>query len=78
MRDQTRSTGTVPSTFADDGHSLAHADGTPFFWLGDTVWNGLIRSTADDWDEYLCTRRAQGFSVIQFFSTHGGPWTPTR
>ena len=58
-----------PVRVSDDGHSLAHVDGTPFFWLGDTVWNGLIRSTADDWEEYLCTRRAQGFSVIQFFST---------
>ena len=59
-----------PVRVADDGRSFAHADGTPFFWLGDTVWNGLIRSTADDWDEYLETRRAQSFSVIQFFSTH--------
>jgi hypothetical protein len=58
-----------PVRVADDGHSLAHADGTPFLWIGDTVWNGLIRSTADDWDDYLCTRRAQGFSVVQFFST---------
>ena len=59
-----------PVRVADDGRSLAHADGTPFLWLGDTVWNGLIRSSADDWEEYLCTRRAQGFSVIQYFSTH--------
>ena len=59
-----------PVQVAADDLSLAHADGTPFFWLGDTVWNGLIRSTAADWDEYLCTRRAQGFSVVQFFSTH--------
>ena len=59
-----------PVRVAADGHSLAHADGIPFFWLGDTVWNGLIRSSAADWEEYLRTRRAQGFSVIQFFSTH--------
>ena len=50
-----------PVHVADDGHSLAHADGTPFFWLGDTVWNGLIRSQAADWEEYLSTRRAQGY-----------------
>jgi Protein of unknown function (DUF4038)/Domain of unknown function (DUF5060)/Putative collagen-binding domain of a collagenase len=59
-----------PVRVADDGYALAHADGMPFLWLGDTVWNGLIRSTAEDWDAYLCTRRAQGYSVIQFFSTH--------
>jgi hypothetical protein len=59
-----------PVKVADDGWSLAHADGTPFLWIGDTVWNGLIRSEADDWESYLETRRAQGFSAIQFFSTH--------
>lgn len=59
-----------PVRVADNGYSLAHADGTPFLWWGDTVWNGLIRSSADDWAEYLDTRRAQGFSVVQFFSTH--------
>jgi hypothetical protein len=58
-----------PVRVADDGRSFAYADGTPFFWLGDTVWNGLIRSSEDDWNEYLETRRAQGFSVVQFFST---------
>ncbi len=59
-----------PVRVAAGGHSFAHADGTPFLWLGDTVWNGLIRSSADDWETYLATRRAQGFSVVQFFSTH--------
>src|SRR5688572_19687218 len=24
---------------AKSGRHLAHADGTPFFWLGDTAWN---------------------------------------
>jgi hypothetical protein len=33
------------------------------------VWNGLIRSDPVDWEGYLETRRAQGFSAIQFFST---------
>jgi hypothetical protein len=59
-----------PVRVAADGHSLAHEDGTPFFWLGDTVWNGLVRSAVADWDAYLGTRRAHGFSVVQFFSTH--------
>src|SRR5262245_43296316 len=26
-----------------------HADGTPFFWIGDTVWYGAILSTKADW-----------------------------
>src|SRR5205085_11909432 len=58
-----------PVRVADDGTSLAHADGTPFLWLGDTVWNGLIRAAPEDWEIYLEARRAQGFSVVQFFST---------
>ena len=29
---------------SDDRYYLAHADGTPFFWLGDTGWNGALFS----------------------------------
>lgn len=58
-----------PVGVASGGTSLAHADGTPFLWIGDTVWNGLIRSEPADWEEYLESRRAGGFSAIQFFST---------
>lgn len=54
---------------ATDGTHLEHADGTPFFWMGDTAWNGVIRAAADDWERYLQTRRAQRFNVIQFVST---------
>ena len=31
-----------------DRHYFQHAGGTPFFWLGDTVWNGPLLSAADD------------------------------
>lgn len=49
---------------------LAHHDGTPFFWLGDTVWNGptLVRSD-EDWARFLDHRVAQKFNVIQFVTT---------
>ena len=30
---------------SDDGHSLAYADGTPFFWLGDTHWGFVAGET---------------------------------
>ena len=30
---------------ANNRHSLMHADGTPFLWIGDTAWNGPLRST---------------------------------
>jgi hypothetical protein len=53
---------------SDDGHCLRHADGTPFLWIGDTVWNGPMRAQEEDWAQYLAGRRSQGFSVIQFFT----------
>lgn len=52
-----------------DRRHLAHADGTPFFWLADTAWNGVLRARGTDWTRYLQTRRAQGFSAIQFVLT---------
>jgi hypothetical protein len=47
------------------GTHFAHADGTPFFWMADTAWNGLLRPTEADWSDYLGQRREQGFNVIQ-------------
>jgi hypothetical protein len=54
---------------ASDGHYLAHADGTPFFFLGDTAWNGPMASTPDEWDEYLADRSAKHFSAVLFLAT---------
>lgn len=52
-----------------DGHHFVHADGTPFFWLADTVWNGALLSTADDWQQFLENRRSKQFTAIQFVAT---------
>ena len=41
---------------------LAHADGTPFFWLADTGWNVPHLSTAEEWKTYLQDRLAKGFA----------------
>jgi len=50
---------------ADQRH-LEHADGTPFFWLGDTWWKGLCeRLTWDGFQELTSDRQAKGFSVVQ-------------
>lgn len=49
-----------------DGSHLGHADGTPFFWLGDTAWNGALLSDDQGWAVYLDDRRRKGFSAIQF------------
>jgi hypothetical protein len=48
---------------------LEHADGTPFFWLADTAWNGALRSTPDEWQLYIDTRLLQGFSAVQWVAT---------
>lgn len=54
---------------AGSGTHIEHADGTPFFWLSDTAWNGVLKATAEEWREYLATRQRQGFTAIQFVAT---------
>ena len=46
---------------------LEHADGTPFFWLGDTWWMGLCERLSWPGDFQMLTRDRveKGFSVIQ-------------
>lgn len=52
---------------ADDGRHFAHADGTPFFWLGDTWWMGLVKRLRwpEDFQQLTADRRDKGFTVIQ-------------
>ncbi len=46
---------------------LEHADGTPFFWLGDTWWMGLCHRLhwPDDVKTLAADRKEKGFTVIQ-------------
>jgi hypothetical protein len=44
---------------------LQHADGTPFFYLGDTAWELFHRLDRDETDQYLTDRAQKGFTVIQ-------------
>ncbi|MBN1419327.1 MAG: glycoside hydrolase family 140 protein [Planctomycetes bacterium] len=44
---------------------LVHADGTPFFWLGDTAWEFFHRLNREEAERYLENRRRKGFTVIQ-------------
>lgn len=44
---------------------LVQADGTPFFWLGDTAWELLHRLNREETAFYLQKRAEQGFTVIQ-------------
>jgi hypothetical protein len=48
---------------------LTHADGTSFFWMACTAWNGALKSTDSEWDQYLQHRVNNNYSVIQFVTT---------
>ncbi len=50
-------------------YHLRHADGTPFFWMACTAWNGTLQSTDQEWAFYLKHRSEHHFSVIQFVAT---------
>ena len=48
---------------------LTHSDGTPFFWLACTAWNGALKSTDDEWDQYLLHRVNNNYTAIQLVTT---------
>jgi hypothetical protein len=50
---------------SNNKHFLVHADGRPFFYLGDTAWELFHRTTKQDAELYLKTRSTQGYTVIQ-------------
>ena len=52
-------------TASPDGHYLQHANGQPFFWLGDTAWELFHRLTLKEIIQYLDNRKSKGFNVIQ-------------
>ncbi len=56
-----------PIRVAEDRRHFAHADGTPFFWLGDTWWMGLCARLEwpGDFRRLAADRKAKGFTVIQ-------------
>ncbi len=56
-------------THTEGTYHLRHADGTPFFWLACTAWNGAMRSTEDEWDRYLSHRVENNYNTIQFVTT---------
>ena len=57
---------------ARDQRHLEHADGTPFFWLADTVWNGARVAELKDWEFYAGIRASQRFTVAQWAACPGG------
>lgn len=59
---------------SSNGRHLAHPDGTPFFWLGDTGWGLLQKLDREAVKYYLKTRARQGFSVIHAAAVHKNPF----
>jgi hypothetical protein len=56
-----------PLRVAADRRHFEHADGTPFFWLGDTWWMGLCNRLRfpDEFKQLTADRKEKGFNVIQ-------------
>lgn len=50
---------------SEDGRRIRKADGTDWFWLGDTGWSLFQELNREDAEFYFSTRAAQGFTVIQ-------------
>jgi hypothetical protein len=59
-----------PLKLSKNCRTLMHEDGTPFFWLGDTAWNGVIRGNDNNWARYLSARKKQRFNLVQFVCCH--------
>jgi hypothetical protein len=55
-----------PIRVSKNKRHFEHADGTPFFWLGDTWWKGLCkRLTWKGFQELTADRKKKGFTVVQ-------------
>lgn len=60
---------------SSNGHYIQFEDGSPFLWIGDTGWGMFQQLTREEVDQYLDSRQALGFTVIQavaHWSPHGG------
>lgn len=59
-----------PVQVAADKRHFEHADGTPFFWLGDTWWMGLCKrlSWPTGFKQLTANRVKKGFNVVQIIA----------
>jgi hypothetical protein len=55
-----------PVRVARDHRHFEYEDGTPFFWLADTVWIGPRVADPKDWQLYARVRVSQDFTVAQW------------
>src|SRR5205823_14623815 len=56
-----------PIRVAEGHRHFEHADGTPFFWLGDTWWMGLCQRLRwpEEFKVLAADRVRKGFTVVQ-------------
>ena len=56
-----------PLRVAESKRTFAFADGTPFFWLGDTWWFSLAKRLVwpEEFQRIARDRQAKGFNVVQ-------------
>ena len=59
---------------SDNSRYLTYADGTPFFWMGGTLWdgNGKIAVFDPDYKTYVDNRKGKKYSVLQVLIKLGG------
>lgn len=55
-----------PLRVAADHRHLEHADGTPFFWVGDAAWHAMRLASAPQWSFYTRVRASQKFNAVQW------------
>src|SRR5215470_12045355 len=48
-----------------DRRFLVHTDGTPFLWLGDTLWGATVWLTEAGFHDAVAARRTKHFTVLQ-------------
>ncbi|MEC0182165.1 DUF4038 domain-containing protein [Paenibacillus peoriae] len=54
----------IKLSIAENKRYFIH-EGTPFFYLADTVWSAFTNITLEEWAYYLDYRKSQGFNVLQ-------------
>jgi len=50
-------------------YHLTYNDGTPYFWVACTAWNGALKSTDEEWETYLSHRVKNHYNLIQLVTT---------
>lgn len=58
-----------PIVLSENRRHFQHADGTPFFLVSDTAWNGALLADDEEWERYLKERKAQRFNTVQIVTT---------